>query len=95
MKNRHRSKQNELSRGWHAGARLTSRCRACSTRRPRDFPEGALLTLRFDLMRTSVIVQVVGEVRYCLPGVGVGVQFVDLAPSSRAAIEKELEELQK
>jgi hypothetical protein len=61
---------------------------------PRDFPEGALLTLRFDLLRTGVIVQAVGEVRYCLPGVGVGVQFVELAPSSRAAIEKELEDLQ-
>jgi PilZ domain len=62
---------------------------------PRDFPQGALLTLRFDLVQTGVIVQVVGEVRYCLPGVGVGVQFLDLAPSSRTAIEKELDDITK
>ena len=62
---------------------------------PREFPEGALLTLRFDLVRSGVIVQAVGEVRYCLPGVGVGVQFVELASSLRSAIEDELEELQK
>jgi hypothetical protein len=29
-------------------------------------------------------------VRYCLPGVGIGVEYVDLADSSRLAIEDEL-----
>jgi PilZ domain len=62
---------------------------------PRQFPVDAQLTLRFDLVRTGVIVQAVGRVRYCLPGVGVGVQFVDLSPSARAAIEKELEKISK
>jgi PilZ domain len=61
----------------------------------REFPVDAELTLRFELVRTGTIVQAVGEVRYCLPGVGVGVQFVDLSPASRAAIERELEQINK
>ena len=58
---------------------------------PATFAVGAELTLRFDLLRTGVIVQTRGEARYCLPGVGVGVKFVDLPAYARAAIEKELE----
>ena len=34
-----------------------------------------------------------GNVRYYLPGIGVGVQFVNLPEHARAAIEKELEEI--
>ena len=34
-----------------------------------------------------------GNVRYCLLGIGVGVQFVNLPEYARAAIEKELEEI--
>jgi len=30
------------------------------------------------------------EVRYCLPDVGVGVEFIDIAPEAKAAIEDEL-----
>ncbi|MGB9106133.1 MAG: PilZ domain-containing protein [Terriglobales bacterium] len=62
---------------------------------PRTYPTGAQIGLRFDLLRTGVIVQTLGDVRYCLPGIGIGVHFVDLLPSSRAAIEKELEEIRK
>jgi hypothetical protein len=58
---------------------------------PRLFPPGALLKLRFDLVRTGVIVQALGDVRYWLPDTGVGVHFVNLPEYARAAIEKELE----
>lgn len=62
---------------------------------PRSYPPGAQLKLRFDLLRTGVIVRVQGDVRYCLPGIGVGVHFVNLPEYARAAIEKELEEIRK
>jgi len=58
---------------------------------PRSYPTGAQLKLRFDLLRTGVIVRTLGDVRYCLPGIGVGVHFVDLPEYARAAIETELE----
>jgi PilZ domain-containing protein len=62
---------------------------------PRVYPPGAQLKLRFDLLRTGVIVQALGNVRYCLPGIGVGVLFVNLPEYARAAIEKELEIMKK
>lgn len=58
---------------------------------PRTYPLGAQIRLRFDLLRTGVNVQALGDVRYCLPGIGVGVHFVDLPEYARAAIERELE----
>ena len=58
---------------------------------PRSYPPGAQLRLRFDLLRTEVIVQAQGDVRYCLPGIGIGVLFVDLPEPARTAIERELE----
>ena len=57
----------------------------------RAYPPGAQLRLRFDLLRTGINVEALGNVRYCLLGIGVGVQFVNLPESARAAIEKELE----
>ncbi len=48
---------------------------------PRTYPTGAQIQLRFDLLRTGVIVQTLGDVRYCLPGIGIGVHFVDLLPT--------------
>ena len=62
---------------------------------PRSYPTGAQVQLRFDLLRTGVNVEALGNVRYCLTGIGVGVQFVDLPEFARAAIEKELEILKK
>ena len=62
---------------------------------PRSYPPGAQLKLSFDLMRTGVIVRVLGEVCYCLYGVGVGVKFVNLPGHTRVAIERELEETKK
>ena len=55
-----------------------------------DYPEGAVLKLRFRLSRTGVLVQTRCEVRYCLKGVGIGVEFVDVAPENRRAIEEEI-----
>ena len=54
------------------------------------FPEGAIVNLRFRLTRSDVEVQTRCEVRYCLPGIGVGVEFVGLGPDAVRAIEKEL-----
>src|SRR5512147_3159641 len=42
----------------------------------RTYPPGAQLRLRFDLLRTGIRVEALGNVRYCLLGIGVGVQFV-------------------
>ena len=56
----------------------------------RQFPEGAVLNLRFRLAVTNAEVQTRCEVRYCLPGVGVGVEFIGIAPEAAEAIEREL-----
>lgn len=58
---------------------------------PHTFADGAELRLRFELLRTGVVVHSEGKVRYCQAGVGVGVQFIRLPAYARAAIEKELE----
>lgn len=54
------------------------------------FPEGAILNLRFRLTRSNTEVQTRGEVRYCLPGVGIGIEFIELGAEAFRAIEKEL-----
>ena len=59
------------------------------------YPTGAQIRLRFDLLRTGYIVRSQGEVRYCLPGIGIGVIFVNLPEPARAAIEKELKIIKK
>src|SRR6267143_4087837 len=55
-----------------------------------EYPEGAVMKLRFRLSRTGVVVQTRCEVRYCLNGVGIGVEFVDAPPEGTRAIEKEI-----
>src|SRR5256885_7553971 len=45
----------------------------------RIFPEGAVLNLKFRLAVTGVEVRTRCEVRHCLSGVGVGVEFVGLS----------------
>jgi hypothetical protein len=54
------------------------------------FPEGAVVNLRFSLTHSNVEVQTRGEVRYCLAGTGIGVEFLNLAPDAKQAIEEEL-----
>jgi hypothetical protein len=56
----------------------------------KHFPEGAVLNVRFRLARTGVEVTSRCEVRYCLDGVGVGVEFVNISPKAALAIEEEL-----
>jgi hypothetical protein len=55
-----------------------------------EYPQGAILKLRFRLSRSGVLVQTRCEVRYCLKGVGVGVEFVGISPESVRAIEDEI-----
>jgi hypothetical protein len=54
------------------------------------FPEGAIVNLRFRLTQSNIEVQTRCEVRYCLPGVGIGVEFVGLGAEAVRAIKKEL-----
>ncbi|HKQ86841.1 MAG TPA: PilZ domain-containing protein [Candidatus Acidoferrales bacterium] len=57
----------------------------------RVFPEGAVLNVRFRLAISGHEVRSRAEVRYCLPGVGVGVEFIDILPEDVRAIEREIE----
>jgi len=59
-----------------------------STSRP--FAEGTVLNLRFRLAVSNVEVQTRAEVRHCLPGVGVGVEFIAISPEAAKAIAYEL-----
>jgi hypothetical protein len=54
------------------------------------FPEGAVVNLQFRLTRSNVQVQTRGEVRYCLPGIGIGIEFVGIRPEAARAIEQEI-----
>jgi hypothetical protein len=55
-----------------------------------EYPQGAVLKLRFRLARTGVVIETRCEVRYCLRGVGVGVEFVAIRPETVKAIEDEI-----
>jgi hypothetical protein len=55
-----------------------------------EFPEGSVLKLHFRLARTGTRIAARCEVRYCLAGVGVGVEFVNLPSECARAIEAEM-----
>ena len=55
----------------------------------RKYAEGAVLNLSFCLALSGLEVQARGEVRYSLPGVGVGVQFIDISENAIRSIEQE------
>jgi len=55
-----------------------------------EYPEGAVLKLRFRLARTGVMIETRAEVRYCLKGVGVGIEFFGISPEFVRAIEEEI-----
>lgn len=57
---------------------------------PCRFPEGAVLDLSFRLELTGAEVHTRGEVRYCLPGVGVGVEFIGMPEPALRAILAEI-----
>ena len=54
-----------------------------------QFNVGSILTLWFQV--GSATVQIKGEVRYVMPQVGMGVQFLDLTPNQMEAIESLVE----
>jgi hypothetical protein len=56
----------------------------------RSFPEGAVLSLKFLLSLSGVEIQTRCEVRYCLKGVGVGVEFLGITPEAVHEIEREI-----
>jgi len=56
----------------------------------RYYPQGAVMKLSFTLARSGHEVHTRAEVRYCLEGVGIGVEFVDISAQDQQAIEKEL-----
>jgi hypothetical protein len=58
---------------------------------PQQFPEGAVLKVRFRLPRTDTWVAARAEVRYVVEGVGLGVEFVEISAASQRAISEELE----
>lgn len=57
---------------------------------PRHFPEGAVIKVSFRLGRSGYEVKARAEVRYCLGGVGIGVEFVEISPEDQRAIAEEL-----
>src|SRR5260370_298531 len=57
----------------------------------RNFPEGAVLNLKFRMALSGTQISTRCEVRYCLPGVGVGVEFVGISPEAVGDIEREVE----
>jgi hypothetical protein len=54
------------------------------------FPEGAVLKLNFRLTRSDRAVSARGEVRYCLNGVGIGVEFIGMPAADQKAIRDEI-----
>jgi len=60
---------------------------------PQHFPEGAVLKLEFRLSRSGRSVKARAEVRYCLAGVGIGVEFIDISSEDQQAIADEIETL--
>jgi hypothetical protein len=55
-----------------------------------DLPEGSIIRVKFRLRGSGQEVVARSEVRYCLPGVGIGVEFVEISPDARQAISDEL-----
>ena len=58
---------------------------------PTRFPEGTVLNLRFRLALTGAEIRTRCEVRYCLPGIGVGVEFIGISPEAVRKIEREVQ----
>lgn len=55
------------------------------------FAVGAVLNLSFRLALSGAEIQTRCEVRYCQPGVGVGVEFIGITPEATRQIEAEVE----
>jgi hypothetical protein len=57
----------------------------------RQYTEGAVLNLSSCLALSGMEVKARGEVRYATPGVGVGVQFIDISENAIHSIEQEIQ----
>lgn len=57
---------------------------------PEHFHEGAVLKLQFRLTRSGHEVSTRAEVRFCLPGVGIGIEFINILEKHARAIENEI-----
>ncbi len=57
----------------------------------KQLPVGAILKVRFRLSRSGAVVHTRAEVRYCLPDVGIGIEFLEISPKDRRAIEEEIQ----
>ena len=55
------------------------------------FSEGAVLKVEFRLPDSHEVIKVRGEVRYCLPGVGIGLEFIEISPSHQEAIRRQVQ----
>jgi PilZ domain len=62
---------------------------------PVHFPEGSVLKVSFRLARSNHHVETRCEVRYCMPGIGVGVEFIGIAPKDQKAISDEIQSIKK
>jgi hypothetical protein len=62
---------------------------------PVHFPEGSVLKVSFRLARSNHQVETRCEVRYCMPGVGVGVEFIGIAAKDQKAISDEIQSMAK
>jgi hypothetical protein len=54
------------------------------------FPEGTILEISFTLPITKYEINFRAEVRYSLPGTGVGVNFIQISAEDRQAIGREI-----
>jgi hypothetical protein len=54
------------------------------------FPEGSVIRVNFRLQRSQFEVKTRAEVRYCLPGVGIGVEFIGISDEAARAIGEEI-----
>ena len=57
----------------------------------RHYPEGAVLKVSFYLVRRNYEIRTRAEVRFCQPGVGICVEFVEISEEARRALEEELQ----
>jgi PilZ domain-containing protein len=57
---------------------------------PVHFPEGSVLKVSFRLARTNHRVETRCEVRYCMPGLGLGVEFIGIHARDQKAILDEI-----
>lgn len=62
---------------------------------PVHFPEGSVLKVSFRLARSNHRIETRCEVRYCMPGLGVGVEFIGIPASDQQAISDEIQALHK